>query len=100
MVTYAKHGLHSSISIAKDILQSVGKCYNLKVLDVAGNELRIFPTETEQLPLVELHCEENPLLSHLPVHSVQEEEVLSLKEIVARYVMTELKDRYFPSTHN
>lgn len=71
----------------------MGKCYNLKVLDVAANELRIFPTETEELPLVELHCEENPLLSHLPVHSVQEEEVLSLKEVVARYVMTQLRDR-------
>ena len=31
------------------------------------------------LPLKELYCEENPLLSHVPVHSVQEEEVLSLK---------------------
>lgn len=64
------------------------------MLDVAANNLRIFPTETQQLPLEELYCEENPLLSHLPVHSVQEEEVLSLKEIVARYVMTSLKDRY------
>ena len=26
-----------------------------------------------------MHCEENPLLQHIPVHSVQEEEVLSLK---------------------
>ena len=31
------------------------------------------------LPLKELYCEENPLLNHIPVHSVQEEEVLSLK---------------------
>lgn len=46
------------------------------------------------MPLEELHCEENPLLSHLPVHSIQEEEVLSLKEIAARYVMTALKDRW------
>ena len=45
------------------------------------------------LPLKELYCEENPLLQHVPVHSVQEEEVLSLKEYTARYVMKELKDR-------
>ena len=31
------------------------------------------------LPLKELYCEANPLLQHIPVHSVQEEEVLSLK---------------------
>ena len=63
------------------------------MLDIAANDLRIFPTETEQLPLHELHCEENPLLSHLPVHSIQEEEVLSLKEMAARFVMSQLKDR-------
>lgn len=73
--------------------QSIGKCYHLKILDVAANDLRIFPTEMEQLPLEELHCEGNPLLSHLPVSSVQEEEVLSLKEITARYIMKSLKDR-------
>ncbi|CAG2203780.1 Leucine-rich repeat-containing protein 69 [Mytilus edulis] len=71
-----------------------GKCYKLRTLDIAANELRIFPTELASLPLKELFCEANPLLQHIPVHSVQEEEVLSLKEMTARYVMRELKDRW------
>ena len=37
--------------------------------------------QLSSLPLIELHCEENPLLQHLPVHSLQEEEVLSLIHI-------------------
>ena len=31
------------------------------------------------LPLKELYCEENNLLQHIPVHSQQEDEVLTLK---------------------
>lgn len=32
-----------------------------------------------RLPLKELYCEENNLLQHIPVHSEQEDEVLTLK---------------------
>ncbi|ESO84851.1 hypothetical protein LOTGIDRAFT_221760 [Lottia gigantea] len=78
----------------RELPESIGKCYKLRILDIAANELRIFPTEIANLPLKELHCEENPLLQHVPVHSVQEEEVLALKEITARFVMKELKDRW------
>ena len=39
----------------------------------------VYPSQFAGLPLKELYCEENPLLHHVPVHSVQEEEVLSLK---------------------
>lgn len=78
----------------RELPESLGKCYKLRTVDIAANELRIFPTELSALPLKELHCEENPLLQHIPVHSVQEEEVLSLKEIGARYIMKELKDRW------
>ena len=35
--------------------------------------------QTHNMPLRELYCEANPLLEEVPVHSVQEEEVLSLK---------------------
>ncbi|KAH9502239.1 Leucine-rich repeat-containing protein 69 [Bulinus truncatus] len=77
----------------RDLPESLGKCYKLRYLDVAANELRIFPTELSNLPLKELYCEENPLLQKMPVHSVQEEEILSLKELCARFVMKELKDR-------
>ncbi|XP_059154431.1 leucine-rich repeat-containing protein 69-like [Physella acuta] len=78
----------------RELPESLGKCYKLRYLDVAANELRIFPTELSSLPLKELYCEENPLLNNIPVHSVQEEEVLSLKELCARFVMQELKDRW------
>lgn len=30
------------------ILQSLGKCYKLRTVDIAANELRIFPTEVIQ----------------------------------------------------
>ncbi|KAK3770937.1 hypothetical protein RRG08_032871 [Elysia crispata] len=78
----------------RELPEGLGKCYRLRYIDVAANELRIFPTELASMPLKELHCEENPLLQNMPVHSVQEEEVLSLKELVARFVMKELKDRW------
>ena len=35
--------------------------------------------QMDSLPLKEMYCEQNPLLEYKPVHSVQEEEVLSLK---------------------
>jgi hypothetical protein len=39
----------------------------------------MFVFQLHNIPLKDMFCEENPLLQHLPVHSVQEEEVLSLK---------------------
>ncbi|KAI8481676.1 PREDICTED: leucine-rich repeat-containing protein 69-like [Branchiostoma belcheri] len=86
--------LHLQRNRIKELPEGLGKLLKLTYLDVAGNELRIFPTELGKLPIRELYCEENPLLSFAPVHSVQEEEVLALKEIAARFVMNELKDRF------
>ncbi|XP_005101046.1 leucine-rich repeat-containing protein 69 isoform X2 [Aplysia californica] len=86
--------LHLQRNRIRELPEGLGKCYNLRYVDVAANELRIFPTELSSLPLKELYCEENPLLQNMPVHSVQEEEVLSLKELSARYIMKELKDRW------
>ncbi|XP_041455621.1 leucine-rich repeat-containing protein 69-like isoform X1 [Lytechinus variegatus] len=77
----------------KELPEGMGKLRNLEVIDVAANELRIFPTELHKLPLKELYCEENPLLDKIPVQSIQEDEVLTLKELTARYVMKQLKDR-------
>ena len=46
MVTIRRLTSHNSVCIyVICILQSIGKCYRLRVLDVAANELRIFPTE-------------------------------------------------------
>ncbi|XP_033126078.1 leucine-rich repeat-containing protein 69-like isoform X2 [Anneissia japonica] len=78
----------------RELPEGIGKLYNLQVIDVAANDLRIFPTELHKLPLQELYCEENPLIDRLPIQSVQEEEVLTLKEICARFIMAELKTRW------
>jgi hypothetical protein len=49
----------------------------------------LFCYQLHCLPLRELYCEGNNLLQHLPVHSEQEEEVLSLKVIWTIDVATE-----------
>ncbi|XP_041375785.1 leucine-rich repeat-containing protein 69-like [Gigantopelta aegis] len=86
--------LHVQKNKIRELPESLTKCYNLRYLDIAANELRIFPTEMDTLSLKEMYCEQNPLLEYKPVHSVQEEEVLSLKELCARYVLKEMKDRF------
>ncbi|XP_072024227.1 uncharacterized protein [Amphiura filiformis] len=85
--------LHIQKNKIRELPEGLGKLLRLEVLDVAANELKIFPTELHKLPLRELYCEENPLLDKIPVQSVQEEEVLTLKEICARYTMKQLKSR-------
>ncbi|CAF0754347.1 unnamed protein product [Didymodactylos carnosus] len=70
--------------------------HSLKHLDVAANELRIFPSKFHSLNLNEFHYENNPLLVRAPIHSVQEQEILNLKELCARQTMREL--RYTSST--
>lgn len=77
----------------KELPEGLAKLRRLKILDVAGNELRIFPTEMHTIELLELYCEANPLLAQMPVHSVQEEEILTLKEITARVIMQHVKDK-------
>nr|XP_018667143.1 leucine-rich repeat-containing protein 69 isoform X3 [Ciona intestinalis] len=85
--------LYISQNKIKELPEGLGKLRKLHLLDIAGNELRIFPTEMHNIPLKELYCEANPLLEEVPVHSVQEEEILSLKELCARLVMKEVKDK-------
>ncbi|CAF0893967.1 unnamed protein product [Adineta ricciae] len=63
---------------------------SLKHLDIACNRLRIFPSKFYTLQLHEFHSEHNPLLERVPIHSVQENEILTLKEICARRAMGEL----------
>ncbi|XP_066434523.1 leucine-rich repeat-containing protein 69 [Eleutherodactylus coqui] len=60
---------------------------NLRILDVAGNQIQAFPSRMHETPLQELYCEENPLLLKEPVSAIQDEEVLSLKEITARHIL-------------
>ena len=50
----------------------------LLVLDVSCNELELFPASLSGLKLQEFYFENNPLLPHIPVHAIQEEEVFQL----------------------
>eukprot|EP00794_Sanderia_malayensis_P019072 gene19072-20987_t len=72
--------------------EGLSKCKRLEVLDISVNSLRYFPGELVKLSLKELYCEQNNLLQHLPVESIQDEEVLPLKELTARFILTSLKD--------
>ncbi|KAM4689670.1 leucine-rich repeat-containing protein 69 [Discoglossus pictus] len=69
------------------------KLKKLKILDVAGNQIWAFPSAISAVPLKELYCEENPLLQKEPISAVQEEDVLSLKEITARLILRDLQSR-------
>ncbi|KAK7899111.1 hypothetical protein WMY93_019964 [Mugilogobius chulae] len=65
----------------------------LQVLDVAGNMLSMFPVEFHQLHLKELYCERNKFVQCNPMPSVLVQEVLSLKELVARFVLCEDRNK-------
>lgn len=77
----------------KELPESLSKMERLKVLDVACNQIRIFPTDIHTMALEELYCESNPLIKKNIVKSVQEEEILTLKEMSARFVMRAIKHR-------
>eukprot|EP00112_Aurelia_sp_Birch-Aquarium-sp1_P015790 Seg3528.1 transcript_id=Seg3528.1/GoldUCD/mRNA.D3Y31 product="Leucine-rich repeat-containing protein 69" protein_id=Seg3528.1/GoldUCD/D3Y31 len=70
----------------------LSKCTKLRVLDISANRLCFFPSELAGLSLDELYCEQNNLLQHLPVQSLQDEEILPLKELAARFILMELRD--------
>ncbi|XP_024863661.2 leucine-rich repeat-containing protein 69 [Kryptolebias marmoratus] len=72
-------------------IMALGK---LQVLDVAGNKLSMFPVEFHLLPLKELYCEGNRLVQCEPILSLQNAEVLSFKELVARFVLREDRNRF------
>ncbi|XP_044279705.1 leucine-rich repeat-containing protein 69 [Varanus komodoensis] len=69
------------------------KLKRLRILDVAGNNIQIFPAEIEELELEELYCEGNPLFQKNPVSAVQEEDILTLKEVTARFIFTQLENK-------
>jgi len=74
------------------IPEGLSKCVKLEVIDVSCNQVEIFPNSFASLPIKELYCEQNNLLRHLPVKSLQDVEVLSLKEMAARFILTSLRD--------
>ncbi|CAM4632403.1 unnamed protein product [Leuciscus chuanchicus] len=62
---------------------------NLKILDVAGNFLSVFPVGFQFLTLDELFFEGNSLVQFTLMESIQEKEVLTLKELSARLILQE-----------
>lgn len=64
--------------------EELADLYNLEILDVADNNLAVFP---DVLPCCRLLCEMNPLLQELPCVSVQLTHPLPLAEITARFLM-------------
>nr|XP_056710869.1 leucine-rich repeat-containing protein 69 [Euleptes europaea] len=75
----------------EELPEGLCKMASLRVLDLAGNKIQIFPAAIQNLELVELYCEGNPLLQKHPVNAIQEEDVLTLKEITARFILAQLK---------
>uniref|UniRef100_A0A672YV23 Leucine rich repeat containing 69 n=1 Tax=Sphaeramia orbicularis TaxID=375764 RepID=A0A672YV23_9TELE len=71
--------------------EGIGALAKLQVLDVAGNKLSMFPFYL--LRLKELHCEGNRFIRCEPMSAVQHVEVLTLKELVARFVLQEDRNR-------
>nr|XP_005159720.1 leucine-rich repeat-containing protein 69 isoform X1 [Danio rerio] len=62
---------------------------NLKILDVAGNRLSVFPFDFQFLTLDELFFEGNSLVPFSLMESIQEKEILTLKELSARLILQE-----------
>ncbi|KAJ0003312.1 hypothetical protein NQD34_008410 [Periophthalmus magnuspinnatus] len=73
--------------------QGIRALTKLQVLDVAGNKLSMFPAEFHHLRLMELYCEENKLVRCNPMPSVMGKEILSLKELVARFILHEDRNK-------
>merc|ERR1719378_534423 len=71
-------------NMLRSLPEEIGNCLKLKYLDVADNEITVFPT---YLPECKLLCEMNPLVEQLPVGAVQEDQVLSLTESVLRRIL-------------
>ncbi|XP_037549060.1 leucine-rich repeat-containing protein 69 [Nematolebias whitei] len=85
------HAARNQLTSLPDGIVALDK---LQVLDVAGNRLSMFPVEFHLLPLKELHCESNRLVKREPVLSLPNPDVLSLKELVARFVLQEDQNKF------
>ncbi|KAK2830348.1 hypothetical protein Q5P01_018279 [Channa striata] len=81
--------LHVARNKLTSLPEGIRALKKLQVVDVAGNKLSMFPVEFHLLPLKELYYEGNRFVRCEPRQSVQNVEVLSLKELVARFVLRE-----------
>ncbi|XP_039676104.1 leucine-rich repeat-containing protein 69 isoform X2 [Perca fluviatilis] len=85
--------LHVARNKLTSLPEGMGALAKLQVLDVAGNKLFMFPVEFHLLSLKELYYEGNRFVRCEPMSSVQDVEVLTLKELVARFVLREDRNR-------
>ncbi|XP_038247032.1 leucine-rich repeat-containing protein 69 isoform X2 [Dermochelys coriacea] len=81
--------LHLSHNCLITVPEEIGYMTNLRMLCLSRNQIGVLP-DMEDLMLMELYCEDNPLLQKQPLSAIQEEEVWSLKEIVARFIFSQL----------
>lgn len=79
-----------------EIPEEIGHCQSLEILDISCNNITMFPEGIYHCSLSELHCDENPLLEHLPVLSQNVNDVFFLKELCARMILKSFKDRNSP----
>ncbi|XP_067112357.1 leucine-rich repeat-containing protein 69 [Osmerus mordax] len=78
----------------KELPEGIVCWSSLRILDVAGNNLSMFPVDFQLMILRKLHCEDNNFVPCEPIESVQEVEVLSLKELAARLILVEDRDQF------
>ncbi|XP_032876036.1 leucine-rich repeat-containing protein 69 isoform X3 [Amblyraja radiata] len=81
--------LHLANNNLKLLPHDIGYLTNLKKLSLPRNQIEELP-ELLELKLDELYYEQNPLLEKNLISSAQQNEVLSLQEITARYIMDEM----------
>nr|XP_020462548.1 leucine-rich repeat-containing protein 69 isoform X2 [Monopterus albus] len=86
--------LHVARNWLTSLPEGIRALAKLQVLDVGGNMLSMFPVEFHLLPLKELYCEGNRFVQWEPVPSAQDVEVLTLKELAARFVLREDRNRF------
>ncbi|XP_069032589.1 leucine-rich repeat-containing protein 69 [Embiotoca jacksoni] len=86
--------LHAARNKLTTLPEGITALAKLQVLDVAGNNLSMFPVQFHLLPLKELYCEGNRFVQHELMQSEQQAEVLPLKELVARFVLQQDRNRF------
>ncbi|MEQ2238605.1 hypothetical protein ILYODFUR_034867 [Ilyodon furcidens] len=86
--------LHAARNRLTSLPEGITALSKLRVLDVAGNMLSMFPVGFHLLPLNELYCEGNGLVQCKPMPLLHNSEILSLKELVGRFVLLEDRKKF------
>uniref|UniRef100_A0A3B3WSL7 Leucine rich repeat containing 69 n=1 Tax=Poecilia mexicana TaxID=48701 RepID=A0A3B3WSL7_9TELE len=86
--------LYAARNRLTNLPEGITALIKLRVLDVAGNMLSIFPVEFHLLHLTELYCDGNWLIKLEPVPLLPQPQMLSLKELAARLVLLEVRKKF------